>query len=84
MAKASGPFFDKPDHCHRLIGKLSYLILTRPELAYVVHILAQFMQASRSVLQDAALRVVRYLKSYPIQVKYFASSEFTSSGDSLL
>ncbi|KAI5670896.1 hypothetical protein M9H77_11260 [Catharanthus roseus] len=65
LAKASGSLFDNPDSYRRLIGKLIYLTLTRPELAYAVHTLAQFMHAPRHAHWDAALRVVRYLKGSP-------------------
>ncbi|KAI5670726.1 hypothetical protein M9H77_11090 [Catharanthus roseus] len=41
------------------------LSLTRPELVYAVHKLAQFMHASRRAHWDAAIRVVRYLKRSP-------------------
>ncbi|KAI5678315.1 hypothetical protein M9H77_09265 [Catharanthus roseus] len=65
LAKASGSLFDNPDRYRRLIGKLIYLTLTRPELAYAVHTLAQFMHAPRHAHWDAAIRVVRYLKGSP-------------------
>ncbi|KAI5664580.1 hypothetical protein M9H77_23903 [Catharanthus roseus] len=65
LAKASGSLFDNPDRYRRLIGKLIYLTLTRPELAYVVHTLAQFMHVPRHAHWDAAIRVVRYLKGSP-------------------
>jgi hypothetical protein len=51
----------------RLVGRLVYLTITRPDLCYFVHILAQFMQAPLQIHYDAALRVVRYLKSNPGQ-----------------
>lgn len=40
LAKASGPFFDKPDQYRRLVGKLIYLTLTHPDLVYAIHTLA--------------------------------------------
>lgn len=46
-----------------MIGRLIYLAVTRPDLAYSVHILAQFMQQPREDHWEAALRIVRYLKS---------------------
>lgn len=47
----------------RLIGRLIYLTITRPELAYSVHTLAQFMTRPTVAHWDAAIQVVRYLKS---------------------
>ena len=41
--------------------------MTRPDLTYSVHVLAQFMQTPREDHWHAALRVVRYLKGSPCQ-----------------
>ena len=49
------------------MGRLIYLSFTRPDLAYTVHILAQFMQHPRQHHWDVALRCVRYLKGCPGQ-----------------
>lgn len=51
----------------RLVGRLIYLSITRPELAYCVHILVQFMIEPRLPHWDAELQVVRYLKERPRQ-----------------
>jgi len=52
-----------PKRYRRLVGRLIYLAVTRPELSYSVHTLAQFMQHPRQDHWDAAIRVVRFLKS---------------------
>ena len=39
-----------------------YLTITRPEIAYPVHIISQFMQAPKASHMEAATRVLRYLK----------------------
>ena len=46
-------------------GEVDYLAVTRLDLAYYVHILSQFMEATRIVHWEATLRVVRYLKKNP-------------------
>lgn len=51
----------------RLIGRLVYLGVTRPELSYVIHTLSQFVNAPKPAHWEAALRVVRYLKNSPGQ-----------------
>ena len=40
-----GALLDNPDQYRRLVGKLIYLTITRPDLSYAVHIISQFMQA---------------------------------------
>ncbi|KAL2928646.1 Retrovirus-related Pol polyprotein from transposon RE2 [Bienertia sinuspersici] len=67
LALARGDLLTDPERYRRLVGRLIYLSFTRPDLAYAVHILAQFMQAPRVEHWDAALRVVRYLKGSPGQ-----------------
>ncbi|XP_021974918.1 secreted RxLR effector protein 161-like [Helianthus annuus] len=47
----------------RLIGRLLYLQATRPDLAYSVNVLSQFVANPRQVHFDAANRVLRYLKN---------------------
>lgn len=51
----------------RLVGRLIYLTITRPELYYSVHILSQFMNQPRYGHWVAVLRVLGYLKSAPGQ-----------------
>ena len=46
----------------RLVGKLIYLSHTRPDIAYAVSVISQFMHRSQKDHLEAALRVVRYLK----------------------
>ena len=46
----------------RLVGKLIYLSHTRPDVAYAVGVLSQFMHSPQEEHWEAALRVVRYLK----------------------
>lgn len=51
----------------RLVGRLIYLTITRLEFTYSVHVLSQFMQAPRQGHWNAAMKVLRYLKSSPGQ-----------------
>ena len=59
---AGGKFLKEVTRCHRLVGKLIYPTITRPELTYAVHILSQFMQAPKEECMEATRRVLRYLK----------------------
>uniref|UniRef100_A0A2N9IVC8 Integrase catalytic domain-containing protein n=1 Tax=Fagus sylvatica TaxID=28930 RepID=A0A2N9IVC8_FAGSY len=45
-----------------LVGSLIYLTVTRPDLAYAVHLVSQFMSAPRSTHYAAVLRILRYIK----------------------
>jgi len=48
-----------------LVDRLIYLTITRPDIAYSVHILSQFMQDPPLGHWDAAVRLLCYLKSNP-------------------
>ncbi|XP_019238697.1 PREDICTED: uncharacterized protein LOC109218767 [Nicotiana attenuata] len=47
----------------RLLGKLLYLTVTRPDIAYSVQKLSQFMQKPKRSHLEAAQRMVRYVKN---------------------
>ncbi|KAJ8759523.1 hypothetical protein K2173_007140 [Erythroxylum novogranatense] len=49
----------------RLVGKLIYLSHTRPDIAYAVGIVSQFMHKPQVQHMEAAMRIVRYLKGSP-------------------
>nr|GEU46721.1 ribonuclease H-like domain-containing protein [Tanacetum cinerariifolium] len=49
----------------RLVGKLIYLTNTRPDIAYAINCLSQFMHSPLNSHLDVALRVLRYLKGSP-------------------
>ena len=67
LALSTSPLLEHPEMYRRLVGRLIYLGVTRPDLAYSVHTLSQFMQTPRIDHWQAALRVVRYLKGSPGQ-----------------
>ncbi|XP_060185157.1 uncharacterized mitochondrial protein AtMg00810-like [Lycium barbarum] len=47
----------------RLIGKLLYLTITRPDISFGAQTLSQFPQAPKKSHMDATLRIVRYIKN---------------------
>ncbi|CAM8917932.1 unnamed protein product [Rhodiola kirilowii] len=59
----------------RLVGQLIYLTNTRPDLAYPVHILSQFMIKPTDDHLKAAHKVLRYLKSAPTQGLFYPSGK---------
>lgn len=56
-------FLKDPTSYQKLIGKLLYLTMTRPDIAYAIQNLSQFMHSPKKSHMEAALRVVRYLKN---------------------
>ncbi|CAL8999194.1 unnamed protein product [Prunus brigantina] len=72
-----GELLKDPEKYRRLVGRLIYLTITRPDITYSVHVLSRFMHEPRVPHMDAALRVVRYLKSTPGQGLLFRSDNQT-------
>lgn len=62
LSLSTSPVLSDPKQFRRLMGRLIYLVHTRPELSYSVHVLSQFMKKPRQDHWEAALRVVRFLK----------------------
>ncbi|WOH00710.1 hypothetical protein DCAR_0520084 [Daucus carota subsp. sativus] len=58
----------------RIVGKLIYLTITRPDVCYSVHILSQFIHQPCSDHLQAAFKVLRFLKSSPGQGLLISSS----------
>ncbi|KAG6487996.1 hypothetical protein ZIOFF_056754 [Zingiber officinale] len=49
----------------RLVGKLLYLSMTRPDITYAVSVVSQYMHAPKNIHMKAVDRILRYLKSCP-------------------
>ncbi|XP_022869604.1 uncharacterized protein LOC111389002 [Olea europaea var. sylvestris] len=49
----------------RLVGKLIYLSHTRPDIAYAVSVVSQFMHCPSEDPMNAVIQILRYLKSSP-------------------
>lgn len=58
----------------RLVGRLLYLTTTRPDIAYVVQQLSQFVSKPLISHFAAAICVLKYLKSAPAQCLFFSAS----------
>ncbi|MFV0960769.1 Ty1/Copia family ribonuclease HI, partial [Klebsiella pneumoniae] len=51
-----------PTPYRQLVGALSYLTITRPDISHAVHMVSQFQHAPTTVHMGAAMRIVRYLR----------------------
>jgi hypothetical protein len=60
-----GELLHNPDQYRRLVGKLNYLTITRPDISFAVSLVSQFMSAPRHPHWEAVLRIVKYLKLHP-------------------
>ncbi|XP_021738225.1 uncharacterized protein LOC110704725 [Chenopodium quinoa] len=81
LAWSTRPFLTNVEKYKHLFGHLIYLSFTRPDLAYSVHILYQFLHEPRCDHWEAGLRVVRYVKGCPGQgILLHANCDLTLSG----
>ena len=57
-----GTLLDDPLRYHCLAGSLIYLTIIRPDIAYAIHIVNQFMSAPFSTYYVAVLKILFYVK----------------------
>ena len=69
-----GAPISNPESYRRLVGRLLYLFMTRPDISYGVQHLSQFVSSPKEPHMQAALHLLRYLKGtisnglfYPVQ-----------------
>jgi len=67
---SSSPYKDISSYI-RLIGRLLYLNTTRPGITFVTHQLTQFLTKPTHTHYNAAMRILRYLKSCPGKALFF-------------
>ena len=74
LISTAGEPLSHPEEYQKLVGKLIYLTITRPDIAFTVHVLSQFMHSPTSAHFQAAKRVLRYLSGSKDQGILLASS----------
>ena len=66
-----------PSTYRSMVGALHYLTFTRPDLAFSVHQLCQFMQFPTTTYLEAAKRVLRYVRGTLSYGIYFSLGPLT-------
>ncbi|XP_056694859.1 uncharacterized mitochondrial protein AtMg00810-like [Spinacia oleracea] len=74
LSTEAGDLLEEPDVYRRLVGRLLYLGITRPDLSYCVQHLSQFVHSPRIPHLRAALHVLKYLKGTLDNGLWYSSS----------
>ncbi|XP_022862515.1 uncharacterized protein LOC111382708, partial [Olea europaea var. sylvestris] len=65
LLKNGGVLFGKLGKYRRLVGKLNYLTITRPDISNAVSIISQFLDAPRVPHWETVICIIWYLKKAP-------------------
>ncbi|KAL2325560.1 hypothetical protein Fmac_024618 [Flemingia macrophylla] len=93
LSASSGTPLEDPSVYRQLIGRLIYLTNTRPDIAYVVQHISQFVSQPTTAHYQAVFPVLRYLKQAPglgifldarssLHLKAFSDSDWAGYVDS--
>lgn len=74
LSASDGDLLEDASQYRRLIGRLFYLNLSRPNITYVVHKLSQYVAQPRTTHLEAVYHLLKYLKSAPGQGIFFTAS----------
>ena len=74
LSKDDGELLHDAGMYRRLIGRLLFLTITRPDITYSMHRLSQFMSKPRKPYLKAAYRIIQYIKSTAGQGLFFPSN----------
>ena len=67
LVLGQGESLGDPGRYQRLVGKLNYLTITRPDISFPVSVVSQFLQSPCDSHWDVVIRILRYFKSTPCQ-----------------
>ncbi|KAH9646728.1 retrovirus-related pol polyprotein from transposon RE1 [Citrus sinensis] len=84
LTKDKGTPFENPSLYRSIVGSLQYVILTRPEIAFSVNKLSQFLTAPSVFHWQACKRVLRYLQltaNYGLQFYHTGKLTLTAFSD---
>ena len=67
LVPGQGESLGDPRRYRRLVGKLNYLTIARPDISFPISVVSQFLQSPCDSHWDAVIRIIRYIKSTPGQ-----------------
>jgi len=71
LSKIDGELLKDSSQFRRLIGKLMYLTLSKPDITYFVHRLGQFLSQPRVPHMRATTKILQYIKGTTGQEVFF-------------
>lgn len=71
FSTSDGLPLDDPTIYHELVSCFFYLIVTCPDIAYVVHVISHFVFAPRTNHWTTLLRILRYIQGWSSRVYYY-------------
>lgn len=74
LSSSEGELLTDVSQYRRLIGRLLYLTLSRPDIVFAVHKLSQFVSKPRIPHLQAVHHLLRYIKSAPGQGVFFPAN----------
>ncbi|KAK8956599.1 hypothetical protein KSP39_PZI000178 [Platanthera zijinensis] len=76
QASDSDHLLQNPEYYRRLVGKLIYLTVTRPDISFAVGLVSRYMHSPRKSHLQAVERILRYLKNAPGQGLVYKTSSY--------
>ncbi|XP_019154280.1 PREDICTED: uncharacterized protein LOC109150752 [Ipomoea nil] len=74
FSKDIGNKLEDASQFKKLVGKLLYLTITRPDISYEIQQLSQFLNCPTCIHMQAAHMVLRYVKASPGQGLFFSAT----------
>ncbi|GJW93299.1 retrovirus-related pol polyprotein from transposon RE2 [Tanacetum coccineum] len=65
LRSEDGRLLHNPEKYRRVVGKLNYLTITHPDIAFPVSVVSQFLTAPRTSHWDVVTQILGYLKGTP-------------------
>lgn len=65
LSPDDGEPYPDPGRYRRMVGKLNYLTVTRPDIPFAVGVVNKFLSSPRVAHWDAVTRILLYIKAAP-------------------